>query len=267
MQTNMRLFSRYMGIAFCFFFISITHPISQGAAWAGAGVTGLSISFPALFLPGEWKLTSVPLFGIGFFIGRQIFYQFTPDCRMAKAEYQLEALASHRLARVPCVTERQLFGIIEDEYVTRHWPLIAAFNDLTSYINISRHAKNLANRAKWEDRSFAGRALRLNAQADIFVENMREALKKIRVNKNYLMQLDQFKEEQRHNEHMAVQRSMAQAQWNNAKAQHEIAEAQKEMAAIKKRELDIQERKSDGRIVEKTPIGCVNVIVNCDGRV
>lgn len=67
MQTNMRIFSKHMVILFCFFFIPITRPISQGAAWAGAGATGLLMGAPALFLPQEWKLTSVPLFGIGFF--------------------------------------------------------------------------------------------------------------------------------------------------------------------------------------------------------
>lgn len=95
-------------------------------------------------------------------------------------------MAYRRLVREPVVRDQQLFGIVEDVYITHNWPLIAAFNDFTTYVNITAKAKHVANRAQWEDRSFASRASRVIFKVDFFTENITGSIKKIRSSESCL---------------------------------------------------------------------------------
>lgn len=214
-----------------------TRAISQRCAWFGATVTGLVTATPAFFLPGGWKAVSIPLFGAGLGIGRYIFYQFTPDGRMESAENILYNIDSYRLAQVS-FDKDQTFDLIDDVYITQHWPLITAFNDLTRYIGMSRQAKNLAAQAEREDYAMHTRALDLYQHVDKLEDAMRKSLKLVKSSEEYLKQLEQFKAEQYHREQIQIQKNAVSAQWSNAEAQHKIAQAQQEIANAKNQKVN-----------------------------
>jgi|GEM_PF-6797938 len=228
-------------ILVCFLLSSlVTNPISQGTAYCGSIVTGTLVGAPALALPGECKFLSLPLFAVGVAVGYMLLYQFTPIGRMENAERQLNVIASHGLVNRQWVSERGILDAVDNIYITRKWPLIAAFNDLTSYINISFRVHELTNKVVREDHTFAKRAAALNKKADIYADNITTALKTIKTSTEYLDQLGQFEQDRRHQEKMriqcqqvSVQQKIADAQMINARAQQDIAAAQKQIANTK----------------------------------
>lgn len=226
-----------MVLAFSFFVTPEAQAIPRSLSWFGSIMTGALVGGPALLLPQGWKALSIPLFGGGLVAGKYFFDQFTPDGRMKRAEHDLYQINLYPLAK-KFHDKDQLFSALEDAYVTHHWPLVNAFNDLASYIALSKKAEGLAIAAKQEDASFFERAMNVRHQIDFLSSAMRTSLKSIRANEEYLKQLEQFKSDLYHKEQIAVQKSMAFAALSNAEAQHKIAKSQSDIAEVKKRKLE-----------------------------
>jgi hypothetical protein len=210
-------------------------PISYETAYIGAGVTSLGFGgITYKMTSGNLRYIAIPFAVLGGFLGYKFLYQFTPAGRIERAEDMLKGIRYYRLVKEGSGNEERLLRLVQDEYVSASWPLISAFNDLTYYINILVDVIDLADCAQEEDRKLTARAEKLKADAHFFYDNIKTAIKIIRTNKEYLAQLEQYKEEQRHREQLQVQQSIANAQWSNAQAQHEIAEAQKEANKIER---------------------------------
>lgn len=202
--------------------------ISPKMAYVGTGATATIAGITTYQSLGSYKWLSIPAAGLGMAVGHLFFHQFTPAGRMERANNELNAVKSFFLARQFFTTEDQLLREIQGRYISHTWPLIVALDNLKWYMDLSLKIVDLADAAQQEDSAYMFQAEQIKQIAYNCFENMSNTAKIIRVSKDYTVQLDQFKEEQRHKEHLQVQQSMAAAQWHNAHAQQQMATSQKE---------------------------------------
>lgn len=212
--------------------VGTVRPIPSYMAPVGASIVG-GVAGAAIY-QSDWKWLSLPIAGVGGVLGYWFLNQFTPEGRMARAADSLCQIELYGLSNTTFTTEEDTVRGVHNLYVMRTWPLVAATDDLTNYIDKAFNAMSLADAAAQEESIHALNARNIKNKLHMYVENMKKVLIAIRSHKDYSTQLNQFKEEQRHKENLHVQQTMAAAQLGSAHAQQQMAASQKELVALQK---------------------------------
>jgi hypothetical protein len=182
--------------------------------------TGVA-SFGLIKVCSKNTLLSTLAGGGGLLAGFFFWNFFTPENRLKRAKSKINKIEGNPIASKAFEDESGLLDALEECYVTSDLPLITGYNGLSQLLAESVDAVELVIAAKEEAPSFE-----FSEHCDICLARLKEikkniidAVKAIRKNEKYLKQLEIHKKEQAHKEQLAVQQSMANAQWHSANAQ------------------------------------------------
>lgn len=151
-----------------------------------------------------------------------LFHRSTPRGRLKRAHVLLNELGRHTLTKTSFETDRAFFDVVQDVYLTDDLPLISAYNHLISLVPTLHYAFSLTNKASAQ----AGRDVLLQEECDVcfcrankFFKNTSDAIKRIKEHKDYLSQLNIYKEGLLYAKQTIAQEQMALAQLQMAHAQ------------------------------------------------
>ena len=174
-------------------------------------------------LPGT--VHPVALIGVSSLITALSYYvlhRSTPIGRIKRANLLLNELARHTLTRTTFDNDRAFFDAVQDVYLTDDLPLISAYNHLLNLVPTVHYALSLINKASAE----VARDVLLQEECDAslsrankFFRNISDAIKRIREHKDYLSQLNIYKESLLHEKQTIAQEQIALAQLQMAHAQ------------------------------------------------
>lgn len=151
-----------------------------------------------------------------------ILEQATPIGRLKRANQILNDLSRHTLVSTPFNNDQIFFDTVQDVYIADDLPLISAYNHLIALLPLVRFAFSLINKASAE----VGKDVLLQEECDASLSrantlfnNISQAIKRIRSNKDYLPQLTIYKENLLYEKQTIAQEQMALAQLQSAHAQ------------------------------------------------
>ena len=207
--------------------ISPAYAIQESTAKIGAGIVAIISSAGSYSLMREFpgKFSSLAFVGgtavmtVGCYY---ILHRATPAGRIKRANVMLNEIARHTLARMSFSDEASFFDAVHDIYLTDDLPLISAYNHLLSIVPDVHYALSLINKASAE----VGRDVLLEEECDASLsrantlfKNISDALKRIRSHKDYLAQLNLYKENILHEKQTIAQEQIAVAHTQIAYAQ------------------------------------------------
>lgn len=203
-----------------------THPIQSTtanittatvAAACAAGSYKLLQEFPGNYVPALIGASSI-ITAVAYYM----LHRSTPAGRLKRANVLLSELARHTLTRTTFDTDRMFFDTVQDVYLTDDLPLISAYNHLIALVPTMHYAFSLINKARAE----VGRDVLLQEECDASLSranalfrNISDAIKRIRAHKDYLPQLNIYKENLLHEKQTIAQEQAALAQLQMAHAQ------------------------------------------------
>ncbi len=151
-----------------------------------------------------------------------MLHRSTPTGRIKRANVLLNELARHTLTRTTFDSDRAFFDAVQDVYLTDDLPLISAYNHLIDLVPTVHYAFSLINKASAE----VGKDVLLQEECDSslyrankYFKNISDAIKRIRDHKDYLPQLNIYKESLLHEKQTIAQEQIALAQLQMANAQ------------------------------------------------
>jgi hypothetical protein len=150
-------------------------------------------------------------------------YKFTPEGRLRKADILLDELMHYKLAKFPFNNDKEFFNTVHDVYLTHDLPLISAYNHLIYLVPMVQRVFWLIHKSSIEipKRNYILRNNYIITLKNIkkTFRNISEAIKRIRAHKDYLPQLQIYKEFLINDKQVMVQEQMAHAQIKMAHAQ------------------------------------------------
>ena len=150
-------------------------------------------------------------------------YKFTPEGRLKKASLLLDELMHYKLAKYSFNNDKEFFNTVHDVYLTHDLPLISAYNHLITLLPMVQQVFWLIHKSSVE---ISKRNYILKNNYNIISKNIKnifhnisEAIKRIRAHKDYLPQLQIYKEFLINDKQVMIQEQMAYAQIKMAHAQ------------------------------------------------
>jgi hypothetical protein len=201
------------------------HALPEAVAWLG---TAASAGIPAYWVianneAGIKYPVGAVVGAVTGWLGYKFFHQFTPAGRLKRAAKRMEYLRSNPLAANAFETTAETMNAVQELYISREWYLIVAFNELTRLIEESKFVGELIQAARDGDSNYAQEANKLENEMNQMIRNMTNVIKIIRLDSQYIAQLEQYKREKYHKENLDVQyanvyaqQSQANAHWANA---------------------------------------------------
>lgn len=185
-----------------------------------------AVSSYTLYKKFPGKIDELMLAGLSSLVTVITYYvldRTTPVGRIKRANALLDELARHTLARTKFKNDKIFFDTIQDIYLTDDLPLISAYNHLVNLMPTMHYAFSLINKASAE----VGKDVFLQEECEAslsrakqFFKNISDAIKFIRAHKDYLQQLNIYKENALQEKQTIAQEQMAFAQFQIAHAQH-----------------------------------------------
>jgi len=151
-----------------------------------------------------------------------LLYKLTPAGRLKRANVLLKEVSRHTLANTSSNNEQLLFDLVHDVYLTDDLPLISAYNHLLALLPMVRSALSLINEAAAQINENVLLQEECDASlmsAHALFKNISQAIKRIRAHKDYLPQLNMYKENILHEKQTIAQQQAAHAQSQIANAQ------------------------------------------------
>ena len=171
------------------------------------------------------KIHPATLIGISALVTATAYYilhRSTPLGRIKRANILLNELARHTLTKTTFESDKAFFDAVQDVYLTDDLPLISAYNHLIDLVPTVHYAFSLINKASAE----VGKDVLLQEECDAslsrankFFRNISDAIKRIREHKDYLPQLNIYKESLLYEKQTIAQEQIALAQLQMAHAQ------------------------------------------------
>lgn len=248
----------------CFVFLLLginetVHPISVGAAQGisvavgaatGAGI-GLGMHYYGRFSPVISTIAGVFGGAAAGGIAYYLLYQYTPEGKMARANYKINRILSNPIAIHAYATEKEFFDALQGVYVVHDLWLISAFRQLSWLLQDAHDVLNLVSEIKAEasqDYTLMQQCNNIAPIAIAAIPNITKAIKTIRENKEYIEQLKLQKEQEMRERELQVAAQQASAAQTNAMAQMSMAHSQAQMVYVKQERNDIEGYKAAARI-------------------
>jgi hypothetical protein len=149
-------------------------------------------------------------------------YSLTPEGRLAQANVLMKKLARHKLIQSSFNTDRAFFDAVHDNYLTHDLPLISAYNHLILLIPSVQTIFHLIQKAALEtnnNNELKQQCRQALLRIKALQKNISHAIKRIREHKDYLPQLQIYKEFLVNDKQAVAQEHMAYAQIQMAHAQ------------------------------------------------
>jgi hypothetical protein len=188
------------------------------AALCAGGSYKIMQDFPRKIHPAACVGISAVMTAITYYT----LHRSTPAGRLKRANHLLHELARHTLTKNTYDNDRSFFDAVQDVYLTDDLPLISAYNHLLTLIPTMHYALSLINKASAE----VGKDVLLQEECDAslsranrFFRNISDGIKRIRAHKDYLPQLNIYKESLLHEKQTIAQEQIALAQLQMAQAQ------------------------------------------------
>ena len=146
----------------------------------------------------------------------------TPQGRLKRADNLLNDLARHTLISHSFNNDKAFFDAVHDVYLTEDLPLISAYNHLITLLPNAHYAFSLISSAASQAEKNSSLQEACDAallRAKELFSNMSNAIKRIRTHKDYLAQLQIYKEFLANEKQISVQQQMVSAQQQMAHAQ------------------------------------------------
>ena len=189
--------------------------------------TGCAAALSAVVSYNAWPLVKSELhpavFGAGSaFMTSAVYcylYAFTPEGRLKKAQRMINELMQHRLLRTTFTNDKASFDAVHDAYLTHDLPLISAYNHLVILLSTVQNIFGLINKASKEvcnNEQLQENCALSFARAKVVFTNISDAIKRIRAHKDYLPQLQIYKEFLANDKQAVAQEHMAYAQMQMA---------------------------------------------------
>lgn len=121
----------------------------------------------------------------------------TPERLLDKAEFLLKKLAAYKFVKITFKEEASFFDAVYDVYLMEDLPLIAAYKTLLELVSLSHTAHGFINQAlacAKQDAFLQERCEALHYKSEKLHKNISQAIKRIRLHKDYLPQLRFYKQ-------------------------------------------------------------------------
>lgn len=235
------------------------YPISVGTAQgistaigaaSGLGI-GLGMNYYGRFSPLVSGLSGVVGGAAAGGIAYYILYQYTPEGRMARANYKMNRIINNHIATHSYTNEKEFFDALQEVYVVYDLWLIGAFRDLSMLLQDAYDVLSLIQEIKAEapdNYTLMQQCTSISPHARAAITNITKAIKTIRENKEYIEQLKLQKEQEMRERELQVAAQQAQAAHTNAMAQMSMAHSQAQMVYVKKERNDIEGYKAAAKI-------------------
>ncbi len=149
-------------------------------------------------------------------------HSFTPNGRLNNAQFQLDRVSRYALAKHSFKDETLFFDALHDLYLTYDLPLIRGYNQLIELLPTMESVFTLIKKADADIKQDSLLQEKYDAtliKAKTMFDNISLAIKRIREHKDYLTQLQIYKEFLAHDKDAAIQAQIADAQTQMAHAQ------------------------------------------------
>jgi len=149
-------------------------------------------------------------------------HSITPEGRLKKANKHLDDLERHKLVKNSFNNNKSFADAVNDIYLTDDLPLISAYNHLIKLLPSIHYAFGLISKASAEvgkDSLLQEQCDSASSRAKTLFGNMSDAIKRVRENKDYLAQLQIYKEFLASEKKAELQEQMVSAQLQMAHAQ------------------------------------------------
>lgn len=184
-----------------------------------------------------WLATNKQIHPAFFGVTSAVFVSFmyyhlhsiTPQGRLKRATKLLDELSRHKLVKNSFDTEILFFDTVHDVYLTDDLPLISAYNHLIQLLPTVHYALGLISKASAQvgkDSLLQEECDSVSSRAKELFANMSDAIKMVREHKDYLAQLQIYKE-------FLANEKQAFAQQQMADAHVQIAQTQKSSTLLK----------------------------------
>lgn len=150
------------------------------------------------------------------------FHSITPQGRLKRATKLLDELSRHKLIRNSFDSETSFFDTVHDVYLTDDLPLISAYNHLIELLPTVHYALGLISKASAQvgkNSLLQEECDSVSSRAKELFANMSNAIKMVREHKDYLAQLQIYKEFLANEKQIFAQQQMADAHVQIAQAQ------------------------------------------------
>lgn len=174
--------------------------------------------FPEKMSPSLLASASVMMTALSYYA----LHRSTPAGRLKRANLLLNEIARHTLAKTKFDSDKLFFDVVQDVYLTDDLPLISAYNHLIALVPALHYALSLINKASaevYKDVLLQEECDASLSRANQFFKNVSDAVKRIREHKDYLPQLNIYKENLLQAKQTIAQEQMALAQLQMAQAQ------------------------------------------------
>lgn len=209
-----------------FLFLSLfashqVYAISQNEVYLGTACITLGTSLITHAISRS-PLADIIVGGGSGALAYYILSQYTPQGRISRAKSCIERIERNPFALRQFESEQELLGALQEVYVLYDLYLMAAYGDIAVLIETAHEAISLLNAARNEahsDLNLIRECDQLASRATHALSLMKEAIKCIRSNNEYLAQVKIYKQEQAAKAQLAVQCQIAHAQSQMARAQ------------------------------------------------
>ncbi len=197
------------------------YAISQNEVYFGTTCTALGAGLITHAISGS-VIADVVVGGGSGALAYYILSQFTPEGRFERAKAHIERIERNPFAMREFESEQELLGAVQEVYVLYDLYLMAAYGDIAAFIESGYEAISLLDAARSEasaDLNLVQRCDQLASRATQALGLMKEVVRCIRSNDEYLTQCKIYKQEQAAKAQLAVQHQIAHAQSQMAQAQ------------------------------------------------
>lgn len=174
--------------------------------------------------------------GIFTYMTYSYLYGFTPEGRLSRAMELLYKVRNCRLTEQSFFDDRLFFDTLHGVYLTQDLPLVTAYSQLVIAESLCREAIDLLHKALgqvFEDGRLEEKCTDVLSDANRFLSNITQAVRRIKEHKDYLTQLQMYKEWAIAEKQAFAQEQMALAQLQMANAQTQIAHTQTSRTNLK----------------------------------
>jgi hypothetical protein len=211
-----------------------THPIQRQTFCFGSTAMGLCSVAASYYtwITAEKRINPVFLAVISGIVTATVSYELycmTPGKRIDIAYNRINELTHNNLIKNSFSSDDQFFDALQDIYLSDDLPLISAYNHLISALPTIHEALSLINKASTEKNKTIAldkRCQVAQVYAQNILKNISYAIKNIREHKDYLRQLQIYKE-------FLTSEKQALAQTQMAAAHMQIAQAQSSSTLLK----------------------------------